>query len=195
MRPKILAVVVAALVVALVPTGAPAHAAGGANNVVLVSNHVDDALAARASVQVAHAPADTVSNENLATATSSCVGCRTVAVAMQVVVVEGHPSDFRPHNAAVAVNNECSSCETLAYARQVVVQPAVMVYLDPEARQQLQVIESEINDAASSPLGLFEIVAELDVLTDQVVDVVSANMHRAGAPATLTAYRSVHVPD
>lgn len=184
-----------ATVTVLVGTAAaPASAAGGANNVVLVSNYVDEALAARASVQVAHAPAETVTNENLATAEASCVGCRTVAVAVQVVIVEGYPSDFRPHNAAGAVNSECSFCLTVAYANQIIVQPAVMVYLDPEAQRQVHRIRTEMSAAASSDLGLFELVAQFDFLAEQLADAVVSNMNRAGVDAASTVHRSVHIP-
>src|SRR5437588_813692 len=56
---------------------AGADTAGGANNVVLVNNTVDGATAARSHLSVAHDPADTVANQNIASATGNdCNGCR-----------------------------------------------------------------------------------------------------------------------
>lgn len=182
------------MAVGVFSTVAPAGAEAGANNVVQVTNRVDGGLAATARAQVAYAPADTVGHENVATATSSCVGCRTVAVAVQVVIVESYPSEYVPHNAAAAVNMGCSSCETFAYARQIVVQPAVKVHLDPAAHQQIQGIQWDMNAVASSDLGLFDMKAELDVLADQLEGVVRANMERVGVGATFSSQGSVDIP-
>jgi len=107
-------------VVAGVTPLAAADTAGGANNVVLVSNTVDGATASRSRLAVAHDPADTVANQNIASATGNdCNGCRTVAVAMQLVVVEGDPSTFAPANAAVAQRDRPSVPHVAAVPRVV----------------------------------------------------------------------------
>lgn len=175
-------------------TAAWADAAGGADNVVLASNQVDQSATSRVNVQVAYDPADTVANQNVASATSSCVGCRTVAVAVQVVVVEGFPSDFEPHNAAAAENNGCDSCDTLAYAYQIVVQPGVIVHLDADGQHQVQDLEAEMEGVAGSDAGLFDIVDQLDTLSAQLKSAVEDSLVRSGAPTTATAYRAVQGP-
>ena len=180
----------------LAPAGAAwGDAAGGADNVVLVSNHVDQASRARANVQVAYDPADTVANQNLASATSSCTGCRTVAVAVQVVVVEGYPSEFVPANAAVATNDGCDTCETLAYAFQYVVQPGVMVHLDADGQQQVHDLEAQMDAAARSGAALTDIVDQLDTLSAQLASAVDDSMVRSGAPAAASAHRAVQIPE
>lgn len=171
---------------------ADAAGAGGANNIVQVRNTVDGATAARSQLSVAYDPADTVANQNIAAASSTdCNGCRTVSVAMQLVIVEGYPHTFEPANAAVASNGSCTSCQTYAFAFQYVVQPGRVVYLGADAQQQLQALRARAGEIASSNASYDEMQVELDGVMQQFVDVVNANMHNAGAPVNGTMYRAV----
>src|SRR5688572_28922586 len=53
---------------------------------------------------------------NTAVAYSSCTDCRTVAAAIQVVLVAGPVGSATPENVAIALNYYCTECETLAAA-------------------------------------------------------------------------------
>ncbi len=57
------------------------------------------------------------SPENVAIAYANCESCRSVAIAIQIVLVTGVQ---QPGNVAIAVNDRCTSCETLAVAYQFV---------------------------------------------------------------------------
>ena len=57
---------------------------------------------------------------NTAVAYASCEDCRTVAAAIQVVLVSGPVGSASPQNVAVAINYDCTECETLAAAYQFV---------------------------------------------------------------------------
>jgi putative peptide zinc metalloprotease protein len=61
-----------------------------------------------------------VDNRNEAYALASCRGCRTSAVAFQVVLVVGQHSTQAPANKAVAINEQCVLCTTRALAVQLV---------------------------------------------------------------------------
>lgn len=178
--------------VAIIGPGATAGAtAGGADNIVLVSNTVDGSTAARDAVQVAYDPTDTVANQNVASSHSTdCNGCRTVAVAMQIVVVEGNPSDFEPQNAAVAANDACTGCATFAYAFQYVVQPGRVVYLSAAGQQRLASLRHQVDEATASSLSYSDMKAELEGLFLQIVQTVNDDLTAASAPAAATGTAS-----
>jgi len=177
---------VLALLTALTVTIGAQPAAGGdggagANNVVLVSTDRDAPVKARARVRVAGAPADTVAHQNIALARSTdCTGCRTVAVAMQVVVVEGYPQEFRPVNAAVAANGGCTACDTYAFAYQYAIQPGVPVRLTSAAQQRLAQLRDRVDSVAGSGLGYDDMRVQLRALFSQVVQVVDEETRAVG---------------
>jgi putative peptide zinc metalloprotease protein len=61
-----------------------------------------------------------VDNRNEAYALASCLGCRTRAVAFQVLLVVGHHGTIAPSNKAVALNERCVRCSTRSLAIQLV---------------------------------------------------------------------------
>src|SRR5438552_18994124 len=111
---------VCALGVALnVAVSAGAEGSGGANQVVIVQNTTDDTALVNARTQVVPVWSDTVTSANIAAAANAgCTGCHSTAVAVQILIVEGSPSTFRPGNAATAANGGCESGGAFAFARQ-----------------------------------------------------------------------------
>jgi putative peptide zinc metalloprotease protein len=61
-----------------------------------------------------------VDNRNESYALASCRGCRTMAVAFQVVLVVGQHDQIAPTNTAVARNERCAACTTRSLAVQLV---------------------------------------------------------------------------
>jgi len=168
----------------LVTFSAPAYADGGANNVVVAQNTVDNTSVARDRLQVAYDASSTVGNDNIASAQSSnCVGCRTVAVAMQVVLVESTDvQDFHPGNVAGAANGGCDTCATYAFAYQDIVQPGQVVYLSGSAQQRLNELRAQMDAVANNTsLSFLDMKAQLDDLFNRVVATVSQDMQAAGA--------------
>jgi len=164
---------------------AGAQTAGGANNIVIVQNTTDGGTVSRSGLMVSFNPGDTVANNNIAIATSTdCEGCRTVSVAMQVVVVESYPSDFRPANVASAANGGCNSCDTEAFAFQHSVQPGVMVHLSAEGRQAIANLRSEVANLAATNLPFFEMKTQLEALFAELVAIVNDEMQASGAQAS-----------
>lgn len=174
-----------AITVGLLASSSLAGAEGGGNNIVIVNNTVDAATAARSQLAVSYDPGDTVANKNIASATSrDCSYCRTVAVAMQVVIVEGQPTDFEPANAAAASNGNCFSCQTYAFAFQYVVQPGRIVYLGGAAQRQIQGIRARVDAVTASSLSYDDMKAQLEPLFAELVRVVTDNLHSLGASTT-----------
>jgi putative peptide zinc metalloprotease protein len=173
-----------ALILALVvvPIGqTPAQEGGsGGKNVVLVFNETDGRLASRAGLVLGHASGPTVVPENLASARASCTDCRTVAVALQAVVVISDPDTASPRNAAVAVNAGCTNCQTFAYAWQYVVSTGGPVRFTPEANQAIADLRAEASTLAASDLPFPELVDRLDEVAGEFRAVVDGEMQRVG---------------
>lgn len=160
-----------------------AYADGGANNVVIAQNTVDNSSVAHDRLQVAYDASGKVGNDNIASSQSSnCLGCRTIAVAMQVVLVETPSvSEFDPGNVAGAANGGCDTCATYAFAYQDIVQPGEIVYLSGDAQQHLQALRARMDAVANNTsLSFLDMKAQLDDLFSQVVATVSQDMQAAG---------------
>ena len=168
------------IVAAVVVASPPLAGAEGDHNHVTVVNQVDGRAAprARAAVTADHGPA--VSDQNTAFAHASCTDCRTVAVAVQVVAVDGPVSDFQPLNAAVALNENCTRCQTYAYARQEILTVDGGFALSAAGRHAVQTIEDEIDRVAGSEETFADMGADLDALTAELVSVVRDDIGRAG---------------
>lgn len=173
------------------PVFADDNEGGGANNVVQVNNHSDGKLKTKTRADVAHDGGPTVANENLALARASCVDCRTVAVAVQVVLMEATVSDFRPANAAVAVNDNCVRCQTFAFARQELLTADRPVRISDEGAEQVATIEGQIRQVADSSEAFDQMAADLDSLTDQLVTVLQREIDRAGSASRHDSKRQV----
>lgn len=162
------------------------------DNVVSVENYRDGRSVARSRTSVAIASGDTVANENVASAYASCTDCRTVATAVQVLVVDGSPSDFRPVNLAVALNEECLRCQTFAYARQIVIRSEAPFRLGDDAEDDIEDIEGRIGEVTRSRRSFPEMTATLDRLAERMASVVRAEIARSGPSGGEDDRRDVH---
>lgn len=167
------------------PTPALAHSSRSAagDNVVSLENYRDNSLLARARVAVAHAPGDTVTNQNVASSYASCTDCRTVGAAIQVVIVEGRPTDFRPVNLGVALNENCLRCQTYAYARQVVLSAGTRVELSDNSEEAIEDVNEQAQRLVRSPMSFAAMTVELDNLKERLTRIVKAEIERAGTSA------------
>jgi putative peptide zinc metalloprotease protein len=98
----------------------PGGGGGGGNNAVNAHNEEDGRLRIKASIQLNNITAPTVGSRNSARAWSSCVDCTTLAVAMQINLIDRNARRVVPQNAAIAINYACSSCRTVALSYQYV---------------------------------------------------------------------------
>lgn len=165
------------------------------NNVVVVRNFFDGRTIERAKVGLARTGGSKVNNQNIADARASCTDCRTVAVATQVVVVEGTPSDVQPVNAAIAINENCLRCETYAYARQSLIQSDRRVKIRDSAESRVESLADRIDEVSESGIGFPEMTAQLDSLFEEMVAVVRAEVERNGTDSYRTDRRRVDEDD
>src|SRR4051794_34194984 len=85
---------------------APASAQGhGGDNSAVAVNEEDGATVLDLAFDIVKAGGDVVDQSNLALAYADCEDCRTIAIAVQVVLVMGDPDIVTPENVALALNN------------------------------------------------------------------------------------------
>lgn len=164
-------------------TGAAAHAAGstGPDNVVQSQTTGANATDVHSKVKRGAYDGDNLQSQNVASAYShDCTDCRTVAVAVQAVLVTGNPSTAEPKNVAVALNERCVRCSTFAFAYQYVVSTNGPVHLDDRARADLRRVRHEIWDTAHSDLAPPDMDARLHELSAEFKSDVDAGIARAG---------------
>jgi putative peptide zinc metalloprotease protein len=94
---------------------------GTGDNRALAVNTTDGSVKYDVSFSLVWADGSTALNKNEAYAFASCTGCRTVAVAFQVVLVAGQVDVVVPQNLSGALNYACVRCVTQALATQLVV--------------------------------------------------------------------------
>jgi hypothetical protein len=163
-----------------------ATAGGGANQAVIAQATADGASVMRTGLQVVPAGSPTVDSDNLAAATSfACTGCRTAAVAFQVVVATGSPSVVTPSNVAAATNAGCSACSSYAYAYQYVVTADRFPVLGAEAQAALQSIRERQEELARLELGKDDLDARFEELAADFRAIVDARLD-------VVALRSTH---
>jgi hypothetical protein len=130
-------------------------------------------------VQVGSYKGDELRSANVARADSTdCTDCRTVAVAVQAVLVKGSPHTSAPTNAALAINENCVSCTTYAFAYQYVVSTDDRVILTRRGRRQVDALREKIDNAAHSDLALDDLNVRLRELAHDFRVAIDADLAR-----------------
>lgn len=158
------------------PTPAAADEGGGGpqlENRAVAQNDRDDSYLHRLSFSVRQVRGHAVTATNLALAYASCRGCRTVAIAFQVVLLEpgrhgGDADDSRPLevtavNRSAAVNEQCVECDTLALAYQFVV-------VDDGAGRAPEGVRRELARMRRELAGMLRSGQPDDVITARLAD-------------------------
>ncbi|MDQ1373239.1 MAG: putative peptide zinc metalloprotease protein [Actinomycetota bacterium] len=165
----------------------PALADSDTNNYVQSDNSSPAQQMAKSRVMVATSGKD-VTAENVAYSRShDCTGCRTLAVAVEAVLVPGTPTTFTPKNVAVALNERCSSCATFAAAHQYVVQTGGPRKLSDSAEAKVERIGAQIRAVTNSGADFPTIDQQIDDLANQLWAVVNQDItahggHPSGTP-------------
>jgi putative peptide zinc metalloprotease protein len=115
---------------------------------------------------------------NTAVAFASCEECRTVAVAIQVVLVTGDPDSVSLENESVAINYQCTECETLAAAYQIVFAGGDDVRFTPEGKRRLRELARQVRELERNQdeMTLQEVANELAAIAGEVADVVATEL-------------------
>lgn len=151
-----------------------AHAEGG-NSAVAV-NQKDDSSLFKFAWAVRHVMSDVVDEQNSSVAYASCNSCQTTAIAIEIVLVEGSPSNESPVNQAVAVNYQCDLCDTFATAYQFVVNTGGPVHFTNDGIQELHDIRKEIASWGKEGLSNEEIRARLPDVIARIKQVLATQL-------------------
>lgn len=147
------------------------------DNLALAINTTDDSSLVKFAFDVRRVMNGIVDQTNAAVAVASCENCRTVAVAIQIVIITGEANVITPENAAVAINYQCTSCETLASAYQFVFTTNGKVRFDKKAWREMWEIKTGVQElleqVEAGEIDLTTFQAELDVLMDRLGVVLS----------------------
>jgi putative peptide zinc metalloprotease protein len=174
-----------------------ARADGGGNAAVAI-NTKDGSTVFKLAFAIRRVAGDVVDQQNAAVAFASCTDCQTVAIAIEIVLVEGTPSTVTPENIAIAFNQECSLCTTFAGAYQFVVGYGYPVRFTPDGLRELARIRNELERLRvafeKGELSLAELKARVDVLIGEIKTILRTELvpvHRGpaenkGPPARTT---------
>jgi len=121
---------------------------------------------------------EVIDDSNSAVAYASCEACRAVAIAFQIVIVQGDPNTVTPTNVAVAVNDQCQGCSTLALAYQFVVGSGEPVEFTEEGLRRLERIRKDFAQLEQeySSLTNEEIKARTDAYAAEIRDILATEL-------------------
>jgi putative peptide zinc metalloprotease protein len=172
-------VLIATLLCALALLAGAGHAkaAGNQDNGAAAVNTRDGSSIFRLAFAVKRVTDGTVVDAtNEAVAYSSCTGCRSVAIAIEVVLVENDPSVITPQNLAVSLNYQCSLCDSFAFAAQFVVSTGGPVRFTPEGLRQLRDLVKQLHDLRKEDLSDAQLDARLKTITASIGEVLSHDL-------------------
>ena len=128
-------------------------AAGGGDNIVQVINRTDGAFKTDGRVKLTQIPGPNVGPKNEAIAFSSCANCDTIAVALQIDLVNATARNVRPLNLGKAINYQCPHCATAAIAIQKLIPVADPTQVPEDAREEVRAMNAELRDLRADLSG------------------------------------------
>ena len=174
-RIALLLALAAAALGLLAPAPAGAQSAGDTSAVAV--NQTDGASIFRLAFDIRQVTGEVVDQTNAAIAYSSCTECRTVAISVQILLVQGSPTTVTPQNYAIAVNDQCTLCDSLALAYQFAVGGGPdPLYLTGRGIRELMAIKRELRRLPVDQLGDAEITARVNALMDRVSTVLDTQL-------------------
>jgi hypothetical protein len=160
--------------------GAEADDAGtGPDQVIWAKTTGVNARDLLSGVQVGSYKGDDLESANIARADSTdCTDCRTVAAAVQAVLVKGSPHTASPTNAAIAINENCVGCTTYAFAYQYIVSTKDRIVLTDRARDRIAAIRADIATVVNSELAPDDLNTRLRELAADFRAAIDADLAR-----------------
>ena len=190
---RCLAVLLAWAIVLAAPTVASVQAQ---ENDATAVNTKDGKSVFKLAFKVKQVNDSDVDAQNSATAYASCEDCRTVAGAIQVVLVTGDADSITAENSALAINYQCTECETLAAAYQFVIAGGEELEFSDEGKARLRELRKEFKALKQrDDLTTQELANELARIGGEVAKVVDTELVNAekdkdAADATTTTSSS-----
>ena len=106
---------------------------------------------------------------------TNCNGCRSVAIAFQIVADGRVPNYTDAGNYASAVNTNCANCQTLGVAYQfVIAKPLVLTWYD---QSKLWGIDAKLWSLQWSHASTDSVSAQVDQLANQTAQILASAGH------------------
>lgn len=154
------------------------------DNTAYATNNTNGATVVKTAFAIRHVMNGVVDQTNAAVAYASCTDCTTVAIAIEIVLVESSPTVVNPQNVAIAVNELCSLCVTVANALQFVVGTDGPVQFDEQGREALERIRHELDrikdDLKDGRLTLEQLQAKIESIRSRVRDILQNHLVPVG---------------
>jgi putative peptide zinc metalloprotease protein len=181
MKIRLLTILLAALLGLGLSAAKPAGAIAGDNAAIAV-NTKDGTTVFKVAFAIRHVMQNVVDDANGAVAYASCTDCAAVAVAFEIVLVEGNPDVVSPTNVAIAINENCDMCVAVAEAYQFVLGGSGAVHFDAEGNRILSEIRRRLHSLRKEDLTLEQLQATLDEIAAQISDVLANHLVPSGPP-------------
>lgn len=150
------------------------------DNLAYAVNTTNGATVVKTAFAIRHVMNGIVDQANGAIAYASCTDCTTVAIAIEIVLVESTPKVVTPQNAAVAVNELCSLCVTVANALQFVVGTDGPVRFDEQGKEALDQIRDDLEqikeDLKDGKLTLEQLNAKVEEIRLRIREVLAKHL-------------------
>ena len=163
-------------------TPEPTPSGGPVENAAVAINTADRSLVFRLALDLRLITDGVVDATNLAVAQASCVECRTVAIAVQIVIAIGDARVRGATNEAISLNAACPACETLAYAYQLVFGRDEPVRLTEEGRNRLAAVIAALTIVGTSDAPIALVSDQVDVLMGELREVVATELVPVDVP-------------
>ncbi len=153
----------------------PADTTGsGPHNIVQVQNHHDGDLRVKGHVQLGRVPGAEVAPVNFAAAVNVCQSaCDTLAVALQINLVNRNFTVFAPQNAAVAANGGCDGCRAIAVALQYNIGVDDPSQVPPQVNRLVVQMKQELAQLDAHSTSLEEAIAGMNGVILQYQDLAA----------------------
>jgi putative peptide zinc metalloprotease protein len=179
MKRRLLTLLLAALVSSGLSAARPTPAS--ADNAAISVNTKDGTTVFKVAFAIRHVMSDVVTETNAAVAYNSCTDCASVAIAFEIVLVEGDASVISPTNIAIAFNENCSTCVAVAEAYQFVLgNGGGAVHFDAEGNRILAELRRRLHALRKEDLTIDRLQAILDDMSAQIADVLANHLVSTG---------------
>jgi putative peptide zinc metalloprotease protein len=179
MKRRILILFAAALFAAGFSSARP-HSAS-ADNAAVAVNTKDGTTVFKVAFAIKHVMGNVVNETNAAVAYNSCTDCASVAIAFEIVLIDGSPDVVQPTNVAIAINDQCVDCVAVAEAYQFVLGGGgTPLHFDAEGNRILAQIRHELHTLHKADITIEQLQTMLNDMAARIQDVLTNHLVATG---------------
>jgi putative peptide zinc metalloprotease protein len=174
---RLLTILLVALLGLGLSAATPTRGLAGDNAAIAV-NTKDGTTVFKVAFAIRHVMQDVVDDANGAVAYASCTDCASVAIAFEIVLIEGDPDVITPTNVAIAINENCELCVAVAEAYQFILGGGGTgpVHFDAEGNRILSELRRELHSLRKEDLTIEQLQARLDNMAARIMDVLANHL-------------------